>query len=144
MKAAWIVLAVLLVACGGEHRPARERYNEGVAALEAKEWEPAQKAFLEAMGKAGVDPELRYNAAYDLGLAYAGQAAQLAAATPPEADRALELYHQAATWFRDALSLVQEHRTEAQRQLAIGSQGCSSSRSRRRRSSGRCWSRCCK
>jgi hypothetical protein len=107
VKAASIVVAgaivFLLVACGGEHRPARERYNEGVAALENKEWEPAQKAFLDAMGQAGVDPELRFAAAYDLGLAYAGQAAQVAAATPPEADRALELYHQAATWFRDAL-----------------------------------------
>jgi hypothetical protein len=122
VKSAPIVVAgaivALLVACGGEHRPARERYNEGVAALDRKEWEPAQKAFLDAMGKAGVDPELRFAAAYDLGLAYAGQAAQVAAATPPEADRALELYHQAATWFRDALRQRQDD-ADARSNLAI-------------------------
>jgi hypothetical protein len=99
-----ILIAVALAAgCGGEHRPARERYNEGVAALDKKEWEPAQKAFLDALGTAGVDAELRYRAAYDLGLAYAGQAAAVVAGAPPDPDRGLELYHQAATWFRDAL-----------------------------------------
>ena len=58
----------------GEHRAARQKFNEGVGLLEASKYEDAEKALLEARSNAGVDPELRFRAAYDLGMAYAAHA----------------------------------------------------------------------
>ena len=51
-------IAALAAGCAGEHRAARDKYNEGVAALAKGEYEPAEKALLEARNLAGVDPEL--------------------------------------------------------------------------------------
>ncbi|MDQ3366022.1 MAG: hypothetical protein M3680_11395, partial [Myxococcota bacterium] len=99
-----LVLCVLgLAACDrGEHRTARVEYNRGVAALGSGDFEAAIKALLQARSGAGVDPDLRFRAAYNLGLAYAAQADKLR--KQPEADLAKALDHaqQAASWLGDA------------------------------------------
>lgn len=62
-----IALAIIVLAgCIGEHRDARDKYNEGVVALAKGEHESAEKLLVEARSGAGVDPELRFRAAYDL------------------------------------------------------------------------------
>jgi hypothetical protein len=95
------VALAIAVACGGEssRRSARARYNEAIALLDKKEWKAAQTKFLEARDDAGPDPTLRYRAAFNLGIAYAGQADQVAGEDP---ERALELLSSALAWFRDA------------------------------------------
>ena len=85
-----------------EHRRERERYNEGVAALVKQDYEAAEKALLEARSEAGVDPELRFRAAYDLGMAFAAHADQTRLGKDADLARALELAQQAASWFSDA------------------------------------------
>jgi hypothetical protein len=88
-----------------DSRAARRTYNGAVAALAAGQWEEAQKGFLSARDEAGVDPELRYAAAYNLGLAHASHAQTLEKEKPQEA---LDQLHQAAAWFRDAVRLRPE------------------------------------
>lgn len=105
-----IVVAVLAivaaVACSkGEHRAAREKYNEGVGLLVKGDHEAAEKALLEARSSAGVDPELRFRAAYDLGIAYAAHAEKLKGGEKPDLAKALELTEQAVSWFSDAARL---------------------------------------
>ena len=76
----WILVlvpALVVAACGGEHREARVRYNEGVGALAKGDYDAAIEALLDSRSRAGVDPELRFRAAYDLGLAYAAQSRAL-------------------------------------------------------------------
>jgi hypothetical protein len=85
-----------------EHRGARERYNEGVAALVKPDYEAAEKALLEARSEAGRDPDLRFNAAYDLGMAFAGHADQTRLGKDADLAKALELAQQAVSWFSDA------------------------------------------
>ncbi|HEX4423300.1 MAG TPA: DUF4175 family protein [Kofleriaceae bacterium] len=86
----------------GEHRDARDKYNEGVAALAKGDYEPAEKALLDARSQAGVDPELVFRAAYDLGAAYGAHADQVRNAKDADLDKALELANQAVSWFGDA------------------------------------------
>ena len=50
---------------------ARARYNAGLELLRAGDHEAAAEAFLRARDEAGPDPELRYRAAFNLGLALA-------------------------------------------------------------------------
>ncbi len=123
MRSAYpIVLAVLLVGCiRGEDRPARGQYNEGLAALAKSDFPAAEKALMDARSSAGVDPELRFRAAYDLGLAYAGHADKVKSpANEGGADlaKALELEQQAAWWFGDALRLKDKD-ADATANLAI-------------------------
>jgi Ca-activated chloride channel homolog len=92
-------------ACAGEHRAARDRYNEGVAALARREYEAAEKALLDARSQAGVDPELRFRAAYDLGMAFGAHADQRRIGKDADLTLALDLAQQAAWWFRDAQQL---------------------------------------
>ena len=101
---ALIVLA-LVAGCGGEHRAARDVYNQGVAALAKGEYEAAQKLLLDARSQAGVDPQLRFHAAYDLGVAYAAHADQVKLGDKPDLARALDLAQQALSWFNDAARL---------------------------------------
>ncbi len=96
------VLVVLGAACGGEYRPARTKYNEGVAAMAAGKFDEASKALLAARGEAGVDPELRFRAAYDLGVAYAALADQTRRADQPDLKQALDHAQQAMSWLGDA------------------------------------------
>jgi hypothetical protein len=91
-----------LQAITGEHRAARDRYNEGVAALARGDHEAAAKALLDARSQAGVDPELRFRAAYDLGVALAAHADKLRIGQDADLAKALDLAQQAASWLADA------------------------------------------
>ncbi|MBW2541686.1 MAG: VWA domain-containing protein [Deltaproteobacteria bacterium] len=84
----------------------REIFNLGVEALEAGNAEEAIRQFESARRGAGDDGELRFRAAYDLGIASAMRASALEADSPEEALRALYV---AADWFRDAVQQRPEH-----------------------------------
>jgi len=84
----------------------REIFNLGVLALEAGNAEEATRRFESARREAASDGELRFRAAYDLGVAWAMSASALEAESPEEALRAL---YTAADWFRDAIVQRPEH-----------------------------------
>ena len=84
----------------------REIFNLGVSALEAGNAEEAIRQFERARREAADDGELRFRAAYDLGIASATLASALEADSPEEALRAL---YTAADWFRDAIQQRREH-----------------------------------
>ena len=118
-RAIAISLALLVTAClGGEHRAARDAYNEGVTALAAGNLEDAEKKLLDARSQAGVDPELRFRAAYDLGVAYALHADKLRNGKDADLAKALELAQQSASWFGDAARLRKDD-ANTQANLAI-------------------------
>ena len=101
-----IVILVLLAGClTGEHRDARDKYNEGVGQLVKGDYEAAEKALLDARSGAGVDPELRFRAAYDLGMAYATHADKTKGGKDADLAKALEQEQEAISWFSDALRL---------------------------------------
>jgi hypothetical protein len=118
----WLLAIIVVVggmtACRGEHRPARVLYNQGVAALAKADFEAAEKLFLEARSTAGVDPELRFRAAYDLGVALAAHADKVRTAEEPDLAKALELAQQAASWLADAARLRKDDK-DTQANLAI-------------------------
>jgi len=97
-----VSLVWLAVGCAGEHRAARDRYNEGVAALVKSDYAAAEKALIDARSQAGVDPELRFRAAYDLGVAFAAHADQTKAGKDADLAKALDLAQQSRWWFSDA------------------------------------------
>jgi hypothetical protein len=99
----------LLACTRGEHRDARVAYNAGVAALAAGDFEAATRSLLDARSRAGFDPELRFRAAYDLGLAYLGQADKLRASPDADLAKALDLVQQALSWFGDAKRQRPDH-----------------------------------
>ena len=99
------VLCVIAGCLGGEHRDARDTYNQGVTALAKGDFETAEKLLLEARSQAGVDPELRFRAAYDLGLAYAAHSDKVKIGKEPDLAKALELAESAGSWFGDAARL---------------------------------------
>jgi hypothetical protein len=103
VKRAVLILLVAAGCLGGEHRDARDKYNDGVTALGSGDLDGAEKALLEARSSAGVDPELRFRAAFDLGAAYAAQAEKLRAGQDEDLDKALDLEQNAVSWFSDAL-----------------------------------------
>lgn len=107
-RAAAIALCVI-AACGGEHRPARDTYNEGVAALARGEYEAAEKALLEARNLAGVDPELVFRATYDLGVAFAAHADQIRNDKDADLSKAVTLAETSRWWFGDAARLRPDH-----------------------------------
>ena len=84
----------------------RERYNRGVEALQAGDFEEAERWLGEARSASGDDVELRFRASYDLGFA-AVQGAGRREAEDPEA--ALASLHRGADWFREAVSLRPEN-----------------------------------
>ena len=98
----YLLLACLIAGCISEHRDARDKYNEGVAALAKQQYEAAEKALLDARSQAGVDPELRFRAAYDLGVAFAAHADQKRIGKDADLAKALELAQQSVSWFSDA------------------------------------------
>ena len=101
-----LLFLLVVVACTkGEHRSAREAYNAGVAAIKAGDFETAEKKLVEARNDAGVDPELRFRAAYDLGVAFAAHADKTKAGENADLAKALELEQQAVSWFFDAQRL---------------------------------------
>jgi len=101
-----IALIVLATSCiNGEHRDARDKYNEGVGELVKGDFDAAEKALLDARSGAGVDPELRFRAAYDLGMAYAAHAEKTKGGKDADLAKALEQEQEAVSWFSDALRL---------------------------------------
>ena len=113
-----LVLALIAACDTGEHRAARDKYNEGVALLAKGELDSAEKALLDARSQAGVDPELRFRAAYDLGFAYDAHAQATKTGKDADLSKALELEDQAVTWFSDAARLKKDD-TDTQENLAI-------------------------
>jgi Ca-activated chloride channel homolog len=111
MKHLWTMclVAACITGCIGEHRDARDKYNEGVAALAKGEYDAAEKALLDARSGAGVDPELRFRAAYDLGVAFAAHADHVKAGKDADLAKALDLAQQAASWLGDADRLRPGH-----------------------------------
>ncbi|HEY1550695.1 MAG TPA: hypothetical protein VGG28_22855 [Kofleriaceae bacterium] len=105
MKRALLAIAIVFSCTPAEHRDAREKYNAGVDALAKGDFDAAEKALLDARSNAGVDPELRFRAAYDLGLAYASHADKLKTGKDPDLTKALALEQQAVSWFSDAAQL---------------------------------------
>src|SRR5580692_12482126 len=99
MRALTLALAILsIVACDrGEHRAAREKYNEGVAQLAKGDFAAAETALLDARNQAGVDPELRFRAAYDLGLAYAAESDKTKVGNNADLNKALDQAQHAVT-----------------------------------------------
>lgn len=106
---------------------ARGRYNLGLAHFGEGNYEAAATEFLAARDNAGPDPELRYRAAFNLGLSLAAQAGfgePLAGpdpdpapeAAPPEPpppsepppapEQVIETLRQSAAWFNDAVRLA--------------------------------------
>jgi Ca-activated chloride channel homolog len=102
MKYVVIIIALVVGCARSEHRDARVKYNEGVAALAKGDLDAATKLLLEARSAAGVDPELRFRAAYDLGLAYAERAAKIRRDPKGDLAKALEYAQQAMSWLADA------------------------------------------
>lgn len=116
-----LVLVLGLVACRGEHRPARDVYNRGVEALATGDFETAQQLLLDARSQAGVDPELRFRAAYDLGMAFAAHADKVKlgeGGKQGDLAQALALARQALSWFGDAARLRKDD-ANTQANLAI-------------------------
>jgi hypothetical protein len=121
MKSLVVLLLVGVIGTGcakSEHRLAREKYNEGVALLVKGDHEAAEKALLDARSAAGVDPELRFRAAYDLGMAYAAHAEAMKTGKDADLNKALELTEQAVSWFSDAARLRKDDK-DTQANLAI-------------------------
>ncbi len=110
-----VALVALAASCAGDRSDARAGHNRGLAALAAGKFEDAEKALLAARDGAGGDDELRRRAAYHLGLAHARHAESLA---ETEAERAVDLYRQGASWMRDAVRLDPED-AEARRTLEV-------------------------
>lgn len=79
----------------------RGRYNRGLTHLDAAAHDAAADDFLAARDSAGPDPELRYRAAFNLGLALAHGVAEDA---PPA--EAIDTLRQSAAWFNDAVRLA--------------------------------------
>lgn len=84
----------------------RERYNRGVDALLAGDFEEAERWLVEARSAGGDDLELRFRANYDLGFAAVQGAGRREAEAPEEA---LASLHRGADWFREAVSLRPEN-----------------------------------
>jgi len=118
MKYVVLALAMMIACAKSEHREARVKYNEGVAALAKGELEAATTALLDARNKAGVDPELRFRAAFDLGTVYAEQAAKLRRDPNGDLAKALDFAQQAASWLADA-SRQRPNDTATKKNLAI-------------------------
>ena len=94
----------------------RGQYNLGIERLAQGDPNAAAEAFLAARDEAGPDPELRYRAAFNLGLALAAQAdfsdddaAQADESEPNEQAsvmQVIDLLRQSAAWFNDAVRLA--------------------------------------
>jgi hypothetical protein len=102
-----LLVFALVAACSGSGGTsgARSTYNEGVEAMANGDLETAATRFLEARDAAGVDQELRIDAAYNLALTNARMADEYAV---PEPEKSMELLRQAAGWFQDAVRLNPE------------------------------------
>ena len=103
---------------------ARGRYNLGLEHFQAEDYEAAAAEFLASRDEAGPDPELRYRAAFNLGLSLAAQGgfgivgAEGQPSDPPPGEaveseaeaqspeQVIETLRQSAAWFNDAVRLA--------------------------------------
>jgi hypothetical protein len=126
-QAAVLILAWSLLACTDDGADsARARYNQAVEDYAAGRLDQAAEGFLDARDRAGVDPDLRFRSAFNLGLTYARQADAAGAAPGPNAapeaaapegadapaggpEAAMNSLRQSAAWFRDAVRLDPEN-----------------------------------
>jgi Ca-activated chloride channel family protein len=79
----------------------RSVYNRGVTQLARSDPDEAERWFRRARREAGADGRVRVDAAYNLGWTFVQRGESIESTEPKEA---LALYHQAADWFRDAVS----------------------------------------
>ena len=91
----------------------RAQYNAALALLEADAFQGAADGFLAARDAAGTDATLRYRAAFNLGLALAGQA------DAAEDAETLETLRASAAWFHDAARLAPEGDEDARVNLEL-------------------------
>jgi hypothetical protein len=113
-----LLLLVGLASCGGQRREARATFNDGTAALAKGELEQAEKLLVDARDKAGMDPDLQFRSAYNLGLVYAAQSEKAKSGEEPDLEKALSLAQTAAMWFGDA-SRQHENDKDTTTNLAI-------------------------
>jgi Ca-activated chloride channel family protein len=93
-----LVLLMLSTSARADENP-RHSYNEARRAFAAKDLAAARKGFLAARDGAQGDVELRYRAAFNLGVTLAQQAQSAAG------QEALDELKESAAWFRDAIHL---------------------------------------
>ena len=94
----------------------RGQYNHALGRLAEGAFAEAAAGFLGARDAAGPDPELRYRAAFNLGLALAGEADAAAIAAPDAVEDRIETLRDSAAWFHDAVRLAAEGDDDARRQ----------------------------
>ena len=94
----------------------RAQYNHALGRLQAGAFEDAAAGFLTARDAAGTDATLRYRAAFNLGLALAGQADAAADAKPAAT---LSTLRSSAAWFHDAARLAPEQDDAARVNLEL-------------------------
>ena len=82
----------------------REEFNRANRQLAAGEAVAAEAMFRDARRNATDDPELRYAATYNLGIAAVARADAVLAGAEPDAQEALDALYVAADWFREAAS----------------------------------------
>lgn len=95
---------------------ARARYNLGLQQLENHQPQAAVTTFQQARDEAGADDELRYRAAFNLGMALAAQADTQQSESP---EQAIESLRSAAAWFNDAVRLAPAGDEDARVNLEI-------------------------
>lgn len=93
----------------------RRRYNLALEELQAGSFTVAADGFLAARDAAGTDAELRYRAAFNLGVALAGQADAAQGAS----EDAIETLRDSAAWFHDAVRLAPEGDEDARVNLEV-------------------------
>ena len=94
----------------------RAQYNHALGLLQDGAFEDAAAGFLTARDAAGTDATLRYRAAFNLGLALAGQADAAADAKPAAT---LSTLRSSAAWFHDAARLAPERDDAARVNLEL-------------------------
>lgn len=93
----------------------RRRYNLALEELQAGSFPVAADGLLAARDAAGTDAELRYRAAFNLGVALAGQADAAQGAS----EDAIEALRDSAAWFHDAVRLAPEGDEDARVNLEV-------------------------
>ncbi len=88
------------IACGrNPTSKARTRYNDGIAWMASGDLEAASDSFIDARNTAGGDQNVRYSAAFNLGMLHVRKADDLELSEP---DKSLQELAQARHWFQDA------------------------------------------
>lgn len=94
----------------------RAQYNHALGLLQAGTFKDAADGFLAARDAAGTDATLRYRAAFNLGLALAGEADAAPDAKPAAT---LATLRSSAAWFQDAARLAPEADDDARMNLEL-------------------------